>query len=85
MPERPVLLFPQPEVASRSSLGYARDTLQLPSHQRQGARLSPMFSQLQSTIDARRVEIQQTSAGIDPEQVLVIETVGSVADFANAV
>jgi len=44
-----------------------------------------MFNQLQAAFSARRVEIQQNTAGIDPEQVLVIETVGSVDNFANAV
>jgi len=44
-----------------------------------------MFDQLQATFNARRVEIQQTTAGIDPEQVLVIEIIGSVDKFANAV
>lgn len=85
MPERPLLLFPQPEVASRSSLHMRGGGVRLPSHQRQGARLSPMFNQLQSAFNARRVEIQQTTAGIDPEQVLVIETIGSVENFSNAV
>ncbi|MEX2499353.1 MAG: S8 family peptidase [Wenzhouxiangellaceae bacterium] len=31
------------------------------------------------------MELQQSAAGADPEQVLVIETVGSVDNFANAV
>jgi len=44
-----------------------------------------MFNQLQAAFEARRVEIQQNTAGIDPEQVLVIETIGSVDNFANAV
>jgi len=44
-----------------------------------------MFNQLQAAFEARRVEIQQNTAGIDPEQVLVIEIIGSVDNFANAV
>ena len=31
------------------------------------------------------MELQQTAAGADPEQVLVIETVGNIEHFANAV
>jgi hypothetical protein len=57
----------------------------MPNMERQGQRLSPMFNQLQAAFDARRVEVQQNTAGIDPEQVLVIETIGSVENFANAV
>ena len=85
MPERPLLLFPTPEAASRSTLGGGGGRLRRPTLQRQWDRLSPVFSQLQTAFDARRVEIQQNAAGINPEQVLVIETVGSIDNFANAV
>ena len=85
MPERPLLLFPTPETASRSSLSGGAGHVRRPTPQRQWDRLSPIFNQLQATFEARRVEVQQTSAGIDPEQVLVIETIGSVDNFANAV
>jgi hypothetical protein len=85
MPERPLLLFPTPETASRSTLGGGGGRVRRPTPQRQWERLSPVFSQLQTAFDARRIEIQQSAAGIIPEQVLVIETVGSIEDFANAV
>lgn len=84
MPNRSLLLFSLPELASRSSLGGGRGNFHRPSHYRQGVRLTPKFTQLQQTFNLRRAEIQQTMAGIDPEQVLVIETIGSVKDFANA-
>jgi len=85
MPERPLLLFPTPETASRSTLGGGGGRVRRPTPQRQWERLSPVFSQLQNAFDARRIEIQQSAAGIIPEQVLVIETVGSIENFANAV
>jgi len=85
MPERPLLLFPTPERASRSTLGGGTGSFHRPSHHRQGARLTPIFNQLQEAFASRRIEVQQTTAGIDPEQVLVIETIGSVQDFSNAV
>jgi hypothetical protein len=85
MSERPLLLFPTPEVTSKSNLGGGGGRFHLPSHQRQGERLSPKFNQLQDSFRTRNVEIQQTVAGIDAEQVLVIETIGSVENFANAV
>ncbi len=81
MAERPLLLFPQPEVASRSKPRSFRGKVHLPSPDRQGVRLTPMFNQLQSAF----VEVQQTAAGADPEQVLVIETIGGIDHFANAV
>jgi hypothetical protein len=85
MPERPLLLFPTPETASRSTLGGGGGRVRRPTPQRQWERLSPVFSQLQTAFDARRIEIQQSAAGIIPEQILVIETVGSIENFANAV
>ena len=85
MPERPLLLFPTPELAGRTKLPPPRGRVHKPDLARQGQRLSPMFSQLQTSFNTRRVEIQQNAAGIDPEQVLVIETIGSIDNFANAV
>ncbi len=85
MSERPLLLFPTPETADRTKQRPQFGHVHKPDLARQGARLSPMFNQLQTAFNARRVEIQQNTAGIDPEQVIVIETVGSVDNFANAV
>jgi len=85
MPERPLLLFPTPQPADRSKkTGHQMDNLHTPDIIRQGQRLSPMFKQLQAAFEERKVEIQQNTAGIDPEQVLVIEIIGSVDNFANA-
>ncbi|OIO67961.1 MAG: hypothetical protein COX55_02055 [Zetaproteobacteria bacterium CG23_combo_of_CG06-09_8_20_14_all_54_7] len=85
MAELPLLLFPSPETASKTPGHGNGGNFKRPSVQRQGERLSPVFQQLQNSFRARNVELQQTPAGIDPEQVLVIETVGNVEDFANAV
>jgi len=85
MPERPLLLFPEPESASRTKGSGGPGRYHYPSHDAQGNRLSPIFHNLQAAFQQRNVEIQQSTAGIDPEQVLVIETIGSVENFANAV
>ena len=85
MSERPLLLFPTPQKADRTKQKPQFGRVHKPNSVRQGQRLSPMFSQLQEAFDARRVEIQQNTAGIDPDQVLVIEIVGNVDNFANAV
>jgi hypothetical protein len=79
------LIFPTPETASRTKQNSGFGRLHIPSIARQEERLSPMFDRLQETFEARRVDIQQSTAGIDPEQILVIETIGNVNDFANAV
>ncbi len=85
MAELPLLLFPSPEVASKTPGHGFGGNLKRPTTARQGQRLNPIFQQLQNSFNARSVELQQTPTGIDPEQVLVIETVGNVEDFANAV
>ena len=85
MPERPLLLFPTPQSADRTKQTPQFGRVHKPNVTRQGQRLSPMFNQLQAAFETRRVEIQQNTAGIDPEQVLVIETIGNVDNFANAV
>ncbi len=85
MLDRPLLLFPTPETADRSKGHGFPSRVHRPSYDQQGQRLSPLFTQLQIEFNARRVEVQQTAAGADPEQVLVIETVGSIENFANAV
>ncbi len=85
MAERPLLIFPAPELASKSKLGGGPGKIHKPTHTRQGQRLSPLLVQLQQAFNNRRVEIQSTMTGLDPEQVLVIETVGSIDNFSNAI
>jgi hypothetical protein len=85
MAQKPLLFFPNKEVATRSKLGGGGGNFFTPSSTRQGQRLSPTFQRLFDSLDARRVSAQQSTDGIDPEQVLVFETIGSVEDFANAV
>lgn len=84
MAERPLLLFPTPVTADRTKGRGFPGRVHRPTHGRQGERLSPIFGQLQAAFNARRVELQQTAAGADPEQVLVIEVIGSIENFANA-
>jgi hypothetical protein len=85
MIDRPLLLFPNPEIAKRSNLKGGSGFLHKPSPSRQNERLSPQFCQLQEVFSAKRVAIQQTTAGIDPEMVLVIETVGPIDNFVKTI
>jgi hypothetical protein len=52
---------------------------------RQGERLTPQFRRLQEAIEARRLHLRDELAGVEPEMALVLETVGSIADFVNTV
>lgn len=85
MAQKPLLFFPNKEVANRSKLPSGRGNYATPSSTRQGQRLSPQFHQLFNSLNAQRISIQQTTPGIEPEQVLVFETIGSVEDFVKAV
>jgi len=85
MSQKPLLFFPSKEIANRSKLSGGPGNYNIPSSARQGQRLSPQFRQLFDSINARRITVQQSTTGIDPEQVLVFETIGGVEDFANAV
>lgn len=51
----------------------------------QSQRLAPQFERLQEALDARRLELQGNTLGLLPEQVLVIETIGSVQNFIRAI
>ncbi|MGP8291144.1 S8 family peptidase [Vreelandella zhanjiangensis] len=85
MSDRPLLWFPQPTPASRSNLSGRGGKINLPNHQKQGERVGIKLARLQRTFEARRAEILKSAEGLDPEQVLVIETVGTVEDFYKAI
>lgn len=85
MPDLPLLIFPEPTSASREKLSGGPSKIHFPNRQRQIERISPMFSALQDAFESRRVEILQGAAGVDPEQVIVFETIGSVEEFTKAV
>lgn len=86
MPKRPLLIFPSPQLADRTKRnGRQFGLVHKPNVIKQGARLSPLFAELQNAFDDRRVEIKQNAIGTDPEKVLVIEVVGGVENFSNAV
>jgi hypothetical protein len=81
MPERPLLLFPTPERADRTKLHSAGGTFHKPTAARQWDKFSPQFEQLQNAY----VQVQPNADGVEPESVLVIETIDVVEDFVNAV
>lgn len=85
MPQKPLLFFPTKEIATRSKLGGGGGRYFSPSSTRQYTRLNPQFQALNDALNSQRISIQQTTIGVEPEQVLVFETIGSVEDFANAV
>ena len=86
MAERPLIIFPNPQPAVlEKAKPFLQKKPERPSHDRQGNRIAPQLTQLQSAFESRLVEIQAAADGIDPSQVIVIETVGTVQTFATAV
>jgi hypothetical protein len=86
MPERPLLILPFPgDPIARRKKGRGRDNLHRPSRERQAQRLNPLFEELQRALDARRVKLQAEAQGVVPEEVVVLETVGTIQEFIRAV
>lgn len=82
MPDKPILIFPAATVAARQSAGGgAAAPAPRPSKGSQGQRLAARFQALDTAFGT----VQAAPNGVDPEQVIVLETIGSVADFQNVV
>jgi Subtilase family len=82
----PLLLLAQDAVRSRLKGGSGFSSLtHFPDHAQQGERVTQKLTALQAAFDARVISLQAAGPNEDPNLVLVIETVGATADFANAV
>ncbi len=64
--------------------GSGQSNIHFPSHRQQIDRLGPKFRELQRVFGAQRAELRQ-DPGLEPERVLVLETVDGVEDFIKAV
>jgi Subtilase family len=86
MPERPILILPAsgPPVARKKKGGGAAK-IHLPDKIVQAERIAPRFTSLIRTFEERRTMLRTASTGIIPEEVLVLETAGTVDDFIAAV
>ena len=87
MAEHPLLVLPAPVESPREPgpPRPIRSTLRLPDAQRQGVRLNPEFQRLVRELGRRNIELRNSAVGVLPDQVLVLETVGTVQNFVNAV
>ena len=79
MAEHPLLVFPDPARAKFAKRGGGGGKVRLPSAQRQAGRLAPQFQRIQRAI------LQSTPVGLVPEKALVLETIGPIQNFVNAV
>lgn len=86
-PSYPLLLFRRAVRVEREPLTPARGgrAVRRPSPEEQQARLGGRWESLNQALAERRASISPELSGTDPELVLVMEIVGTVADFFRAV
>jgi hypothetical protein len=84
MAERPLLILPEPATAARAKKGGGGGGPAPLGQARQQQRLGPRLDELEAAFEAKRLIMQTTAAGLVPEDVLVLETAGTVEDFFKA-
>lgn len=85
MAEYPLLRFPTPARSGWVKPRGGGIRINRPTPNDQAERLTPRFDRLQSAMDGRRAELQDNPQGVQPEKTLVLETVGTIDNFINAV
>lgn len=81
----PLLFFPAPSSADRSTLGRGGSPVHFPNIARQQARITPQLAVLQQAFEAKTLQLQQAAPVENPELVLVLEVAGDIQNFAKAV
>jgi hypothetical protein len=84
MPERPLIVLPQPALAERGRPPGGGGPIHLPTLSKQGTRLNPRFQAIRDYFQNRLITLQVSAAGAVPEEIVVFETVGPVTDFLRA-
>ncbi len=84
MAERPLLILPEPTIAARAKKGGGGGGPAPLPKARQQQRLGPRLDELEEAFEAKRLTMQTTASGLVPEDVLVLETAGTVDDFFKA-
>ena len=85
MVDYPLLVFPEPVTIDRTIPPGGGSRIPPPDARRQAERLTPQFERLQDALEQKRLALQDNPLGIQPEQVLVLKTVGSIDNFFKAV
>lgn len=86
MAQLPLLVFPKPATISPpKGNGFPQSKPHLPSRDKQISRISPQIDAFQQEFVRYKASINGAVSGLEPEMVLVIEIVGSVDDFKQAV
>lgn len=85
MAERPLLLLPEATTATRGNKGGGGKGPAKLGAGRQQERLGPRLDELEKAFESKRVQLQTAATGVVPEDVLVLETAGTVEEFVKAV
>jgi len=85
MARHPLLVFPEPARAEKAKRHGGGRPPRIPDAQRQAGRLAPQFQRLYQAMDRQRIVLQDNSLGLQPEQALVLETIGPIQNFIKAV
>lgn len=83
--DRPLVLFPVSIKTERKKRKGFGKTVHTPSAEKQYDRLHPMFDVLTEAFEKKRILLQNSLMGIEPEYALVFEVVSNVDNFINAV
>lgn len=82
----PLLMMPMPGMpADRAKLGRGGGAVRGPGAKRQVERLGPAWKQLEESFERRRNQLRSDATGLEPEEVVVLECLGTIGDFLNAV
>src|ERR1700683_3733294 len=81
----PLLIFPTHVTAARAKKGSGRPQIHLPSATRQGLGIGPQIRRLKQAFAEQIAALRADVEGAEPEKVIVLETVGPIKDFVNAV
>lgn len=76
MAQRPFMIFPEPAIAGKARRGGGGDKLHRPTPQEQKQRLDQKFQSITSGIRS----VQATTQGVEPEQVIVFESLGEAVE-----
>jgi len=85
LPQKKYIPFPDYITIGREKLNGGRNTIKSPSRKQQKDKFDGPMRELTRTMESRLAEIKDETAGLDPDMVLVLETVGSVSNFHTAV
>lgn len=85
MADRPILLFSEPALVGRRTVGGGGQALRFPTPRTQVRRIGPRIDDLERQISQRQIALRTDVTGVVPEEVLVLETVGRLEEFWKAV